>query len=397
MKAIVHIGDPKTGTTSIQNFLYRNAARLAQRGIRYHRNVPRHASQFEYPMAALARSGTLPARASTRLRFNARTVDEARANYLHYADALKQWPQRYKEPSAVFSSEHFAAWLQTPEQVAQADRMLRDAFSEVRYILYIRRQDDLVVSRYSELLRQGNDETLDQFLGHAVKSLSHLKKVTRWEQTVGRDRLDVRLLEPDALVNGDLISDFCEACGIDETGLNRPPRANESLSAPGAEALRSLNTQIPEMLPEGGRNPLRKHLVRSVFTLSADAPKLRLTAEQQARVQAAVQHSNEELRRSFFPDRKTLFASRGTVDTAHCEREMQAEALRIMTQVVIALRLHSIPALSRRDIRRSVTKNTAPVPLGSSGRARLTEAVTNHSANPALRFVQRSLHKFMQT
>ena len=32
MKAIVHIGAPKTGTTSIQAFLHRNAPALAERG-----------------------------------------------------------------------------------------------------------------------------------------------------------------------------------------------------------------------------------------------------------------------------------------------------------------------------------------------------------------------------
>ena len=118
MKALVHIGAPKTGTSSIQSFLYRNAAALAAQGARYEREVAHRGSQFEYPMAAMLARGVLPRQEEQKIRYRAVDAAMQARVYGGVAERLKSFPRRHAEPLAVFSSEHCLPWLHTDDLVA---------------------------------------------------------------------------------------------------------------------------------------------------------------------------------------------------------------------------------------------------------------------------------------
>lgn len=357
MKAIVHIGSPKAGSSSIQRFLFQNTEALARQGLRFHRNVAKRGSQFEYPMALLAREGEMIRGRAEQLRYHARTLEEQRASSEPYAAELMQYAKRWKEPTALFSSEHILPWLLTEDRVRAFDDMFRQAFSEVRYIVYFRDQADMIVSQYSERMKQGRIFTLDTFISKRLPTLDIMRPADRWRTVVGAERLDVRLLDRGFLHQGDLLQDFCHACGIDITGLEIPPRVNEALSAPGAECVRMLNRLIPDAHPEGGRNPLRAQLIRTVASVSGDLARIRLNPKQKALVDEQLAQPNEAFRQAFFPDRDPLFTPSSRADIVLSRGELREQALEVMGKVFVKARLGEMRPLSARERKRAVVSD----------------------------------------
>ncbi|WP_068108292.1 hypothetical protein [Tropicimonas marinistellae] len=354
MKAIVHIGMPKAGSSSIQEFLFQNRLALADQGFRFHRNVKRRGSQFEYVLAALTRAGTLLPRQQQRLHYNARTLEEQSDSATKGIVALEDYPNRWSEDVALFSSEHMEPWLKTPDLIRTVDGMFREVFSDVRYVLYIRSPVDSIVSQYSESIKRGSTQTLDNFVKLRGRRVDIDLVTSRWADIVGKERLTVRLLDKTFLKNGDLIEDFSAVCGFDPTPMTQPPRVNEALTASGAECMRALNRKIPEVHSEGGRNPLRFNLLAAVMRLSADGPKLTLSPEQRNRVENAVADTNETFRQKYFPERDVLFEHRPPKDANVPRRKILDMALDVMTDVLIELRLNQIDPLTRKQMKRAM-------------------------------------------
>lgn len=345
MKAIVHIGSPKAGSSSIQDFLHLNAARLAERGVRYRRNVSHRGSQFEYPLAVMARSGKLINGETERARYQARTVKEALAGNEKYLNDLSRYADRYKEPVAMFSSEHILPWLNSASLVKAFDDLFCANFDDVQYVVYFRSPDDALLSQYSERVKRGYSKPLEAFVRQRLKGLNILKTASRWANTVGDDRMQVRLFGQDLLDNGDVIEDFCNACGIDATELQKPPRVNESLSAPGAECLRILNSMLPELRPDGSSNPLRSELLEAVQALSADMPRLQLNDKQRKMINDLTREPLEAFHKRFFPERAHLFT---TGRRAHplTQAELREQALLITARLLIKTRMGELKTLN---------------------------------------------------
>lgn len=397
MKAIVHIGSPKTGSSSIQTFLHLNSAELARRGVRYQRNVPHRGSQYEYPLAALARRGQVLGGQEARVRYKVRTIEEARANYLRAANGLTSWPTSFKQPVAVFSSEHFAPWIRSIEDVAEVDRMFGDVFSDVTYVLYLRRQEDLVASRYSERVKRGASVKMNGFVRRSLNSLDHFDLVQRWIQVVGPDRFKIRLMEKNFLTDGDLISDFCGLIGVDPQGLKQPPRVNEALSATGAEVMRRLNLRAREVHPEGGLNPARRGLLGAVRNVSWNEPKIQLTAELRSLVRNTVAQSNEALRADFFPDRPVLFEDKDVTTDDMTPDQLNDRALAVMTEIVLRQKLGRIKPIRRSERSRSVVKPDPSLPKKAKDHTGFSDMAEFSRPRKALMFGTAYLKRLIQT
>jgi hypothetical protein len=346
MKAIVHIGAPKTGSSTIQEFLFRNTEALAAQGFRFHRNVAGRGSQFEYPLAALASIGRLLPGREEQTRYSSTDLATHQATGAAVLAELAANRADWREPVALFSSEHIYPWIVAPAEIAALDRIFAAHFDEVRYVLYIRNQEDLIVSEYSEVLKRGSNQRLAGLIEQRKPSLNWEPRVRNWEKVVGRTRLDLRLFDPTFLVDGDLLADFAATCGVQLAGLDIPPRVNESLTAAAAECLRMMNERIPQLLHDGRPNPLRKGMIWHLTKITpAGAPGLALSPQQFAELQALVAAPNERLRADFFPDRETLFSK--PKDRRPAEREVVLEeALDLASRLFIRLRLGQMPGLA---------------------------------------------------
>ena len=333
-----------------------NADALAEQGFRFHRNVRNRGSQYEYALAAMSRAGELLTANDARIRYKVRTLEEQAQQVDRFAVALKEYPNRWNEHTAIFSSEHILPWIHQEKWIKTLDEMFCEVFTEVRYIVYFRAQPDLVVSQYSERIKRGATVTLDQFIDRRLKqALNHFRPAKRWANAVGMDRIDVRLMDPGFLKNGDLIEDFCGVCGIDPTPLSPTPRANPSLNASAAECLRCLNVYIPEILPEGGYNPMRKGLLADVMKRAEGGPKLRLLPEEKEKIDAKTAASNEKLRQQFFPNRKALFTSESDTEGWQSRQAAKEQALDIVAQLFSECRAEkNVPSMSNEQVAPSI-------------------------------------------
>lgn len=308
MKAIIHIGMPKVGSSSIQEFLKLNRPALLTRGIRYAPLNPKFGSQFELAATGVVGAGESIRDPDARLVLQLRTPEDERAYADRYRQTLDGWLQGWQEPLFVGSSEHIVPWLNSPERIAALDRFLSTRFESVRYVLYLRDQGAHILSSYSERIRRGEDVDFSTHLEGRLKHLNLNMLVRRWEDAVGAARLDVRLLTRDALIGGDLIRDFCDVLGTARDGLQEPARMNTALSVEEIALRRRLNRRLSVRRQNGAYNRWYFWALRLLGRmLPRPGTPLSLSPEDRQRVDAQFATSNERLRARRFPTRATLF------------------------------------------------------------------------------------------
>ncbi|WP_372573992.1 hypothetical protein [Ruegeria jejuensis] len=353
MKAIIHIGAPKVGSSSIQVLLAKNALALSKLGFAYKQNIKGRGSQFEYPIAALSRMGIHLPGDDNRLRYKCRTLEEQRKNSIPYAEGLVELPRRFPDHVALFSSEHALPWLTTTENIEEFHKMFLEVFSDVTYLAYFRAPEDLIASQYSEHIKTGHTKPFGDFFQSKLNSVSTYRRIGKWLDVVGAERLNVRLLNRNWLEGGDLVTDFCHACGIDGSGLQRPPRLNESLTASGAECLRALNRTIPQLLSDGTRNPLHANLIRAVSQRSSDGQKISLNAGQQRTLRKRMGPDLDWFTNTFFPHDKALFEPPNANNTP-TPVEVRDMALDIMAELYADSRMAKMDDLTKAQRDRSI-------------------------------------------
>ena len=318
MKAIVHIGMPKCGTTSIQNWLNQNAGALAERGIAYdNASLPGYPTTLSHEGIKICQDdllGTLVENPTIRRMHRIFSLEKQHKFAMRFSDHFGALVRKRSEDTFVISSEYIGANTKTPKGVQALKTWLERYFDDIRYVVYFRRQEDWLASSYSERIKRGITQTLPEMIQRSTRQ-NWFRTAALWGNAVGDDRLDIRLMEPDFLIGGDLLEDFAHRIGTTTEGLATPPRQNESLSAAEAEFLRVVNTRIEHTVDDGREvNPQKIAIRGALLQQSLKLPKIRLDAEQVAHVRKVNATSNEKLRTRFFPDREELFPARALSD-----------------------------------------------------------------------------------
>lgn len=309
MKAVIHIGTPKSGTTTIQAFLARNRSALSQQGIRYQPFDPRNIAQLELGLAGMIRSGGMAEAPNKRHALGAQTRAEQEAYVERFDAMLREGVKTWPEHTYVGSSEQVHSWLSTRPRIQALHDFLSGHFDSVRYIVYYRPQEEFMLSTYSERIKRGERLTFDEHYAQRLGNMDFHRKAMNWVSVVGRENLSVRLLDRETLLNGDLLDDFCAVAGIDRTPLQDPPRMNVSLSAEEVALYLKLGRRIKARLRNGAPNPLFFALLSVMkHTLPKPGSRLQLPEGTRDEIRALNAESNEKLRAQFFPDRETLFS-----------------------------------------------------------------------------------------
>jgi hypothetical protein len=355
MKAVVHVGMPKTGTTSIQEWLLANAGALAQAGIAYDPmpvpGLPQVTSQLEIGFCQFERCGELIPDDATRANYQldqpGRQAELARQYEEVFAAAVARARQAGCHTFAI-SSEHLGAWCWKPHHAQALDGWLAQFFAERRYVIYIRRQEDWLLSLYSQHVKNGGTETLQEFIA-AYGKTHFLLKARVFAEAVGRENLMLRLMDRDAMKDGDLYADFAETLGVDASDFARPDVQNPSLSMQTAEFLRLMNGYFrPRVDNNSRRNPLFHGVPEFLERISVKGRKLALTPEQVAEVRALNAAQNETLRAEFFPDRPVLFPPKEAAADAGADPSAEDLAL-VGIQLYRATQMGVVPGLSEAD------------------------------------------------
>lgn len=373
MRAIVHIGMPKTGSTSIQAFLWMNRAALRRQGVLYERCDPRFGSQLDHAVAAMAMTGR-ELNHNNKLRYGYPDIASQKRTRATVEAHLERHAMRTGFRAYLISSEHILPWLVTAEDAAALDTLLSRYFDPVHYIIYLRRQEEMVASSYSEVIKRGYAVKLEAQLEKDMQRFRYFDSVSLWAGVVGADRLDVRLLESDWLRNGDLLADYCAACGLDPGPLAVPPRQNSSLTDEQAELLRIVNAVRPELRPDGSRDPLAAALRDRIGRLPTQGPPVALPPRARQWVRRHHEEGNEKLRAAWFPDRPELFPERPEPPETRPIALVREDALRLAAQLLADPMLEAqtrrrlIVAALPAPMRRALVQLRDRIAAGESGR-----------------------------
>jgi hypothetical protein len=305
----LHIGSGKTGTSSIQSFLHHNREHLADLGILYPLSpgITRHnrLGLFIRPDDAL--DGTpswqresFSSPQAFRRAFRRRLFTEIEQSGLS---------------RVVLSDE--GLYGSPDEALRRLSKFTNRIAGSLRLVVYLRRQDDHLVSRYQQVVKVGETRRLGDPTPQVDRprrssswasrqgsgTYDYYERLRTWESLLGPDRFVVRRFEPDRFVDGSLYQDFLDAAGIDACAEQMKPGEprNESLDAESVEFLRILNILRSENPDSAALVPIDRPL-RKRLAAASTGPTLTLPTAYLDEFMARWEESNRRVAREMLGD-----------------------------------------------------------------------------------------------
>ncbi len=308
--AYLHIGLPKTGSTSLQAFLAANRPALKKQGFRYAVSLGQpenwRLSLYMQPWQARDLGQSLPTR-HERMGISSPAawddfcidVEERLERELAGLDAGIE--------TLLLSDSSVCSVRVGRNGVERLKAFLDRYFEEIRVVVYLRRQDDFLISCYTTALETGFGSTMAEWIAHEHDLLINYANVLDlWAEIFGADKLSPRLYRRDRWPNGDLFADFAQAIGLDSIeGFQRPENKNVSLDPLAQELMRQLNRRYSLIGPiddHQGRASFFRYL-QSHRQGPGQSPSWRARRALMARYA----ESNEAMQRRWFPDEPDLF------------------------------------------------------------------------------------------
>ncbi|SEO24036.1 hypothetical protein SAMN04488103_11624 [Gemmobacter aquatilis] len=225
MKLALHIGTPKTGTTSLQRWFSQNREALQAQGLRYaqapgqenHRKLATYARDTDKPDESFAQNGIHSA--EDHAAFRSRLAEEIAAEVAAQGGARVM----------LMSNEHIFSKINTAQMAARLRDLLAPLFDGITVYLHLRPQIDLMMSNASQLARIGRQMSRAEITRPGVGPNNYFYGYNRflqgWESVFGAE--NIRLVpfrrEPD-------MTDYLiRNLGIDSSQLPPPGRENTAL------------------------------------------------------------------------------------------------------------------------------------------------------------------------
>lgn len=329
MKAIIHIGMPKTGARSIWTWMYSNHAALEAEGVHTLLSAPVplllmasiHVATVEHGIdektAWHGWDGKPGARALGFEIDESATKTAVSLQKRIRAEKIKQYYQFLVAKLEKLSDKPGTfIWLDErlydkKNLISPLDGLIGRFFEDRIYVVYLRDTVDFFASKYSQDLRDCDENfgtmEFSEFLENCAERSGiqnqdrPLENLFAWREVVG-EKLNVRLLESEWLIQGDLIVDFSSLLGVGE--LRKPSIMNESFASEYIEYVRFLNRRFGRSIPD----EIRREVLAILREASSGKPKLAASDEQAVSIRKAHGELEEKVRGSFFPDRKYLFS-----------------------------------------------------------------------------------------
>jgi hypothetical protein len=243
-KVFLHIGEPKTGTTFLQQVMWGNRAELAEQGV----VLPGHHPQDHY-------------RASQDLRGIVKLASDPAGSWTGEWEILARQAQQAAK-TAVISHELFSA--ADAEHAERAVRTLQPA--EVHVVITVRDMATLLPAEWQETVKHRSTRDWEDWLGDVIDRESvaagrrewwfwrvhdTLAILGIWSRYLPADRIHVITTPPRGSSAGLLWERFASLIGVDpgSVDLSRG-RPNASLGLPEIEFLRRLNLALPREVPD---------------------------------------------------------------------------------------------------------------------------------------------------
>ncbi|MEM7076102.1 MAG: hypothetical protein AAGA28_06345 [Pseudomonadota bacterium] len=243
---------PHTGADLIQRNLSTNTDWLTEHGIGYG-DVMAQGASHDTLWVACAKAVPLIAE-----KYGVTTAQDQEELRQYIGQALT-W-ERAQLPAhvdrMVLSCSGLYGFMRHPDAVQELKSLLEPHFDAVDLILYVRRQDDVILADYANAVRLGStNDTLAEYASACLRPdisrtpyLFYKHEVSKWLDVWGDTALTLRRYSSTDFIDGDLVTDMLGVLlgtwDPDLTGFSRAPEMNGSLSAPGVAFFRELNRAL---------------------------------------------------------------------------------------------------------------------------------------------------------
>jgi len=228
-RVLLHVGAPKTGTTSLQHFLVCNQAALRTRAFYVPSALRRGAQHIDLPLLFGPRRENLERLTGARNG----SIEEQRE---FVANAFATEIARVGGADTLsISSEHLFG--SNPSAIDAYRRFFEPYAERFESLMYLRRQDRWIAS--SVLQRRKGSASADTRFRVAGSPRSFEQVIRRWD--AGSDRCHIRRFDAEHLFGGSLLKDFCGVIGCNEAGLNMEDVFNRALLQEQLELVDALN------------------------------------------------------------------------------------------------------------------------------------------------------------
>jgi len=243
----LHIGEPKTGTTFLQQVMWSSRAELAAQGV----VLPGHHAQDHF-------------RASQDLRGIQKLASDPAGSWTGEWEILARQATQAAQAgkTAVISHELFSA--ADGQQAGRAVATLQPA--EVHIVITVRDMASLLPAEWQETVKHRNARAWEDWLGDVIDTESVAEDRRQWwfwrvhdTLAIGRlwsefvppERIHVITMAPRGAGTSLLWDRFASLLGIDPGSVDiSRARPNASLGLAETEFLRRLNQAIPAEVPD---------------------------------------------------------------------------------------------------------------------------------------------------
>lgn len=304
---ILHIGTPKTGTTSIQNFCGLNRERLDELGI-------------HYPVMPYCFKRVNPTR-NGHFLVGSITFDGSRERNIEkenevFAEELEHLGELFQEHDTIMLSEE-SIWTISATRKKDLWKILKEHSEKYNYqikvIVYLRRQDQLMLSRYNQMLKTDVVAGVRRFSSYKKSMNTKFKPMLQYRERiediakyVPKENIIVKRFDRKYFYKGDLTTDFFHILGIelDDTFTPLEEIANVGLSVQSGEIKRIINRLRPISYDD---NEKLIALLNECDNLLPESKAAMMSTEQVEKYMKPFIKGNEELAAEYIGDNEPLF------------------------------------------------------------------------------------------
>ncbi|EAJ4884865.1 hypothetical protein DLL61_08355, partial [Campylobacter jejuni] len=317
MTCYLHIGTMKTGTSSIQDFLYKNQNLLKIQKTLYPNSIKNSWHLHDHNPFA-----------STIKYF----LEQANFSGLDsYLKPLKQEINNSHSNKIIVSTENIQFLLYNEKYIQELQIILKNlGFTKIYIIIYLRNPSDLFISMCSQALKDGIPK---KFLSLPSKNnkfkilCHHEQTLKNWANIFKKENLIIKLFSKNEFYQGDLLKDFIKTIGLEwDNNFIIPDKQNETLDLLGMEILNHFNNYSIPILTNRYVDFILNFFDK-YFTSKNPELKFQPPKEIYQSYIDYFEESNEWVRKEFFPYKERLFPKKdmSTYKENYELREMKPE------------------------------------------------------------------------
>lgn len=335
----IHIGTPKTGTTSLQHFCTENAQLFEEKGYSY----PIFPHKFKH--INIMRNGYFLSYKGYDENRNRDLMDEEK----FFRQGMDFVLDNFKKTDNIILSDESiwnVVFKRGKPDLWERLRKEADAHGYViKVIVYLRRQDSLATSWWNQKIKIGkrvySKASWEKFVSDPTRlELNYYEPLKIIEKSVGKENMIIRRFGKQYFKNGSIFEDFIDAVGMKYSSrfVISEGQRNVSLVGNAHEIKRILNA-IPDLSDQN--NTFFRRIVIAMSEQRADLKsETMFSAEEALEFMEQYREGNRKIMQEYFGKDEDLFDMDFSKNKKWVldHKEMEKDIIRFMGRAIIELR-----------------------------------------------------------